>query len=382
MRILHVVTLISPDAAYGGPVRVALNQAATLEDRGHEVVVAAASRGYDPLPRYIADVPVRAFEAKTVIPGIGFAGVYGDGMTRWIADNVSKFDIVHVHLARDFVTLPAARVCTKRGVPVVVQPHGMIDFSSRLLAKPLDLFWTRPVLRSANTVFHLTPREALDLSDVAGDLPTLCELFNGVPQALARETSSIAARPEVLFLARLHPRKRPGMFVTMAQRLLKEGRVADFSLVGPDEGAGPEVNSLIAQFGLESRVRYEGHLPADRTAARLRRAAVYVLPAVDEPYPMSVLEAMAVGLPVVVTDTCGLAPLIEETGSGIVVGPDLESLVDAVRRILDAPALAMTMGVNARRTVSERLSMSSVADVLERRYEQAVCMASSAKKYN
>jgi glycosyltransferase involved in cell wall biosynthesis len=97
-----------------------------------------------------------------------------------------------------------------------------------------------------------------------------------------------------------------------------------------------------------------------------------VLPAIDEPYSMSVLEAMSVGLPVVVTDTCGLAPIIEETGSGIVVGSDLESLTEAVRRILDTPSLATTMGANAFRAASERMSMSSVADILERTY-QDIC---------
>ncbi|OBA86170.1 glycosyltransferase [Mycobacteriaceae bacterium 1482268.1] len=375
MRILHVVTLISPDAAYGGPVRVALNQAAALQDRGHDVVVAAAARGFDPLPDSIGGVRVELFEARTRIPRIGFAGLGAAGMTRWIGDHASEFDLVHVHLARDFVTLPAARVCLKRGIPVVVQPHGMIDFSSNLLAKPLDAFWTRPVLRSASTVFHLTPRESRDLRGVAGESLTMCELNNGVPEAIPRNASASGQQPEVLFLARLHPRKRPDMFVRMAQQLIAEGYGARFSLVGPDEGARSEAEALIAEFGLESYVRCEGHLDSDHTASRLRKAAVYVLPAVDEPYPMSVLEAMAVGLPVVVTDTCGLAPLVEETQSGIVVGPELESLTNAVRGLLDDPRKAIAMGENARRAVSERSGMASVTDVLERTYRRVLGLA-------
>jgi glycosyltransferase involved in cell wall biosynthesis len=81
---------------------------------------------------------------------------------------------------------------------------------------------------------------------------------------------------------------------------------------------------------------------------------------------------MSVGLPVVVTDTCGLAPLVEETNCGCVVGPDLDSLTDAVQRILDTPGLLNTMSDNARRAVAERLSMSAVAERLEQTYEHAV----------
>ena len=372
MRILHVVTLMSPDSAYGGPVRVALNQCNALQGRGHDVVVAAAARGYDRMPTSVGDVAVRVFDARTSLPGIGFAGLRGAGMSRWIGEHASEFDVVHVHLARDFVTLPAARACIRKKIPVVLQTHGMIDHSSKVLSKPLDIFWTRPVLRAASTVFYLTPREANDLREVVGGLESLWGLNNGVPLADPRESSSGVARPEVLFLARLHPRKRPAMFVQMAHRLIQQGYVANFALVGPDDGAQREVDALIAEYGLQSRVRYEGALPQDRAVARLRSASVYVLPAVDEPYPMSVLEAMSVGLPVVVTDTCGLAPLIEETRCGIVVGPDLDSMTDAVRRILDEPTLATEMAESARRAVVERLSMSAVADVLEGRYQRAV----------
>ncbi len=100
----------------------------------------------------------------------------------------------------------------------------------------------------------------------------------------------------MLFLARLHPRKRPTMFVRMAAALVEAGIDAHFSLVGPDEGEGAAVAKLIEQSSLQSRVSYEGPLKPAQSISRMRRAKVYVLPSVDEPYPMSVLEAMSVGL--------------------------------------------------------------------------------------
>lgn len=373
MRILQVVTLFSPRSAYGGPVRVALNQSAALRARNHEVVIAGAHSGYEYPPSEIGGTRVHLFPAGTALPGIGFAGLYARGMRTWLRGAISDFDIVHVHLARDFVTLPAARCALRQNVPLTVQTHGMIDPSDRWLARPLDRWWTRPVLRDAATVFHLTPSEAADLTAVAGDSLGLRELPNGVP---AMDPPAVrTTRPEVLYLARLHPRKRPDMFIQMAERLIREGVDADFVLVGPEEGVSGRTYELVAATGLGNRLRYEGPVHPDRALQRIARASVYVLPSVDEPYPMSVLEAMSLGLPVVVTDSCGLAPLIEEAHSGRVVGPDLNSLVNAVRDLLTNQAEARAAGKSAAEAVRNLLNMDRIVDILE----EAYCSASTAR---
>ena len=93
---------------------------------------------------------------------------------------------------------------------------------------------------------------------------------------------------------------------------------ARFTLVGPDEGEGP---ALRAALDGESQISWEGALAPGAIPRRMAAASVYVLPSVREPYPMSVLEAMSVGLPVVVSADCGLAPLVERTHCGIVTDP-------------------------------------------------------------
>lgn len=372
MRILHIVTLLSPDSAYGGPVRVALNQCASLNGRGHQTMVAAAARGYPTPPTSLQGVDVQGFPAKTMVPNIGFAGLRAAGMTRWLRRHLHDIDVAHVHLARDFVTLPAARVLAETGTPFVVQPHGMVDPSSRLLAKPLDRVWTQPTLETADTVFYLNPREKYDLRSVARRPLSLRELNNGVPESVSRSTDVRPRhRPEVLFLARLHPRKRPGIFVQMAQRLLEEGFDVDFTIAGPDEGAKRDIDRHLA-VKPDSRIRYEGSVAPEDVTTRLSAATIYVLPSVDEPYPMSVLEAMAVGLPVVVTDSCGLAPMITATKSGLVAGPDLDSLADSVRQLLTNSLLLRRASANARRAAAERLGMGPVTDILEESYRRAL----------
>lgn len=364
MRIISIVTLVSPDGAYGGPTRVAVNQAKALRARGHDVILAAAARGYDELPRHLDDVPVRLFPARTAVPGTGFAGLTSPELLVWLRKALKAADLVHVHAARDLITLPAAWLARREGVPYVLQTHGMIDESGRASAKALDRGLTRPVLRAAGAVFFLTPRERADVLAVNGAELPLVELFNGVPEAPA--VAEAEGGPEVLFLARLQSRKRPALFVQMAAALHAEFPEAHFTLVGPDEGEGDEVRRLLDVD--EPPAAWEGPLPPEKTIERMSRAAVYVLPSVDEPFPMSVLEAMSLGRPVVITDTCGLAPLVRETGAGIVTDASLESLVEAVRSLLADPEAARRMGEAARQATRDRLTMSAVAERLESVY--------------
>ncbi|MBO0901690.1 glycosyltransferase [Cellulomonas sp. zg-ZUI199] len=368
MRVLSVVTLFTPDGAYGGPTRVALNQAAALRAAGHDVRLAGGASGYDPLPDRVDDVAVDLFGVRRLLPGTGFAGLTSPGLRRWARRLLPGVDVVHVHLARDLVTLPVALDARRAGVPYVLQTHGMIDPSDHPLARPLDALATRRVLRDAAAVTHLTTDEAERLTAVAGPGLRLVELVNGVPVQPPRPTPGTR---EVLYLARLAPRKRPALFVSAAQRLAATHPDVRFTLVGPDEGEGDAVRALLARDDADGRITWEGPLPLDRTAARVARAAVSVLPSVDEPFPMSVIEAMSAGVPVVVTDTCGLAGRIRRAGAGEVAGPDEQSLVDAVDRLLGDADAARAAGEAGRRLTREELSIDAVRDRLESVYADA-----------
>jgi glycosyltransferase involved in cell wall biosynthesis len=92
----------------------------------------------------------------------------------------------------------------------------------------------------------------------------------------------------------------------------------------------------------------------------MRRASFYVLPSVNEPFPMSVLEAMAVGLPLILTESCGLADVVKSSGSGIIVDESKRGLVDAMRSLIVDPLLRKKMGIAAQRTAGELFSMDAV----------------------
>lgn len=371
MRVLHVTTLVSPDGAFGGPVRVAVNQTVALRESGHDAVLVAGERGHpDGPPEQLSGTPVHLFRARHLLPSTGFSGVVSPGLLRYLQSALLAVDVVHVHLGRDLVTLPAAWLARHAGVPYVLQTHGMVIPSRNPLAGPLDALLTRRLLRGASTVLCLNEHEQTQVQSVV-DRPLRLEvLSNGVP--VVDDVPALPARPEVLFCARLHPRKRPLMFAEMSRDLLARGVDASFVLVGPDEGEGAAVSQVVESVGNPDRLRWEGPLDPARTLDRMRRASLFVLPSVAEPMGMAVVEAMSVGRPVVVTSSCGLASMVAETGCGIVVDETHDGLVAGVASALADPPSLQHRSPLALQAARERYGMDDVVRRLERTYRRAV----------
>lgn len=369
MRILQVVSLLTPDGAFGGPARVALNQCAELIRRGHEVTLAAGTRGYSTSLSELDDVPVKLFAARTVVPFVGFPGMAAPGLAHWLASHATEFDVVHIHFGRDLMVLPVAAVTHRRRIPYVLQTHGMVTPSRQPLAPMLDALLTRRILRDAAAVCYLTDLERDQLQQVAGEALRLTRLPNGVPSYPAPKAQS--GPPEILFLGRLQTRKRPVLFVDMARALLADGLDARFTLVGPDEGEGAAVRAAI---GDERRISWTGPIDPGAVPKKLAAATVYVLPAEREPYPMAVLEAMSVGLPVVVRHDCGLARVIADSNSGVVADGSAVSLAAAVMTALSDP---VGYGRRARDTARCDFTMAAIGERLETRYREAVARSVS-----
>ncbi|MEU9797997.1 glycosyltransferase [Streptomyces sp. NPDC051000] len=370
MRVLHAVTLHSPSHAFGGPVRVALNLAKGLRARGHEARLLALGEGFpDPWPTSVEGVPAKLFPARRLLP-LGFSGMTSPALLASAGRLVRDADVVHVHLARDLVTLPVALAALRARKPLVLQTHGMVDPSGKLLAKVLDAVAVRRLLRGADAVLYLTPHEREGLDAVVGPpaLASAVRLVNGTPAQ--EERPAPGGAPRVLYSARLQARKRPVDFVDAAPAVLAVHPDAQFVVAGPDEGELGAVRARIAALGLGDRFTVPGALSSAEVLTELRRAHVYVLPSVEEPFPMSVLEALSVGVPSVVTHSNGLARDIAAAGAGRAVEPGPAGVADAVLALLD-PAANATASVAARKLATESFSMDAVLDTLLPVYEAA-----------
>jgi glycosyltransferase involved in cell wall biosynthesis len=329
MRIAQVVTYISSDGAFGGPVAAALAQSVELVRQGHSVELYAAWDGKAQV--HAPGVRLRLFPVPA--PRHGLAAILSLRLVAALRRERVSYDVVHLHFGRDLVSLSSWLAVAGRRTRLVLQPHGMVQPDARLKSRVVDAVVVRRALRTAHVVLTLTDREARDVRVVAGTPVRTASIGNGIPID-ARVDLGRPAPPQALFLARLHPRKNVMLFAEAARRLHAAGTRAGFRVIGPDEGDLPRLRSFLAEHRLERVVEYAGVLGPGRSGDELRRAALLVLPSVGEVYPMTVLESMAVGTPVVLSTECGLSPALAGAGAAAVVPPEAAALAAAMDDLL------------------------------------------------
>jgi len=167
--------------------------------------------------------------------------------------------------------------------------------------------------------------------------------------------------PVVLFVGRLRTRK--AVAVLLEAVALLEARGVD--LVLRVIGSGEQEEALAehrATLGLTSRVELSGAVPHDVIPEIYAAAAVFCLPSTYEGFPLAILEAMAVGLPVVSTTVSGIPEAVEHERTGLLVEPeDAAALADALGRLLTDVELRAEMGQRGKQRYLERFTIERVA---------------------
>lgn len=366
LKITHVVTYASEDGAFGGPLAVAIEQTQALAALGHEVELVMGWDG-----KVGVDVPgvqVRLFPVRKV-PRAGFSGFFSPALQHHLSTTLRKRDVVHVHLGRDLVTAPVARRAARSTTAVFVQTHGMVPPDQRLRAAVFDRLFIRRALTRAASVLVLTPEEEAGVAEVARGQATIDRVTNGVtvPHVVPHPNED-GRKLEVLFLARLHPRKRVLVFAEAAASVAESLPEVRFAVVGPDEGDLESLRTFISDRHLGDRIQYEGPVSPGAAPARIAKASVYVLPSVGEVVPMSVLEALAVGTPTLITESNGLAGILREHDAALVVDESPSALAQALREVLNSEPRRRELSAAGRRIIDAQFSSAAVARTLEHLY--------------
>lgn len=185
--------------------------------------------------------------------------------------------------------------------------------------------------------------------------PKLRVVHNGIPiEQFAAARGETRQSRVVLTVARLTQQKGIQYLLRAAAQIPD----ADFWIAGD----GPDCESLqadAAELGVANRVKFLGY--SQDVTPLLRRAELFVLPSLFEGLPVSVLEAMAAGVPVIATDVGGTREEIQSGQTGILVPPaDPDALAAAISGLLRDPDLALRMAAQAQIRVRQEFSVETM----------------------
>jgi glycosyltransferase involved in cell wall biosynthesis len=391
MYTLHVIDSFSPSA--GGPPEAVRQLAlASLEvGTGIEVVC--------------LDTPGESFLTGIPCPvhalGQSYLGRYrfSPRLWRWLRENAGRFDCIVMHGIWTFPGVALRFASRRAGRPYGIFVHGQLDpwFYKKYPLKHLKkmFYWPvqYPVLRDALAVFFTAESER-DLAktnfrpnewkgavvglgitdpekctkDPAGQIKTFYLRF-----------PELRDRRILLFLARIHAKKGCDLLLEAFGRIAASVPDADLVMAGPDqEGMQATLQGLAEQAGVGARVHWPGSIDGDLKWGALRACDAFVLSSHSENFGIAVVEALAVGRPVLISNKVNIWPEIESDGVGLVDDDTLEGTERLLRRWFDLlPAECEAMAARARASFLRRYTMNQTAVAIDRLFSSA---ASSAGK--
>ncbi len=362
-RWLQVLSHIAP--SYGGLSSSVPPLGAALTSKGMDISVAAFCNDSERVVPVELDVDQLSF--------------WPSGRRSWLtAERRSDFtrligtcDGVHIHGLWEQSTAAAAGAAQALGIPYVLSAHGMLEpwaLSQKRLKK---FFYTALVerrnVKRAACLHALTSAEMQQYRSFGARGPVAiipnAVTIPSVKQAglFLGQFPELLHRRIVLFLGRLHTKKGLDLLVESWSRFCSQWPEAVLVLAGPDaDGTGRRLELEASQRGLRGSIVFTGMLQAELKWSALAAAEGFILPSYSEGLSVGVLEAMGMGVPVIVTENCNM-PEVQSNGAGWVVKPEQGSITSALRGLLENSALVnQEIGLSGAQLVRARYSWPTI----------------------
>lgn len=364
MRILKVTQAYFPFLDRGGPAVKVHALAGGLARRGHSVTVLTADLGLRKLaaPGLPAERQKWGWRVREE-SGVEVIYLYtraryraltlNPSVLRFCAGSLRGFDLAHIYGLYDLLGPAVGSACRRRGIPYVLEPMGMSlpIIRSLRLKRTYHTLLGQQLMRGARRLIATSEQEAKELIAEGISASQVIVRRNGVaappvlpePGSFRRQWEIPADASLILFLGRLVSKKSPDLLLEAFARWRAgagQGLACRLVLAGPDEKDGylEKLKENARNLRVSEHVFFMGSLYGDAKWAAYRDADVFVLPSQNENFGNTAGEAIACGTPVIVTDRCGIAAMIEGR-AGLVIPYGAEPLEAALRQMLGDKAV-------------------------------------------
>ena len=378
MRLLHIIDTLSPES--GGPpeaVRQLVNAYVAI---GGDTEIVTLD---NPASEFLRDLPCPLHALDQTHLG-RFA--FSPRLWNWLRDNMDRFDGLIMNGLWSFPGIALRHTSRKAGKPYGIFAHGALDpwFNKQYPLKHLkkQLYWPlqSAVLRDASAVFFTTIVERdLALSSFRSAKWNSMVVPYGITDPLTRWSSSdslidelhrllpnLRGRHFLLFLARIHQKKGCDLLIEAFARLAPQAPDVDLVLAGPDqEGMQANLKRLTEHLGVRNRVHWPGLIGGKAKWGALMACDALVLPSHQENFGISVVEALSVGRPVLISNQVNIWPEVKSHGVGLVEPDSLEGTERLLRRWFELlPAEREAMAARARPCFLSRFEMTRTATII------------------
>jgi glycosyltransferase involved in cell wall biosynthesis len=358
-RVLQVVLSLNP----GGTERLVLEIVKRLHGELPMAVCCLDERGTWAAQLEALGVSVTALQRRP-----GFRPALAQGVADAIRQH--RASVVHAHQYSPFVYAALARLWLPR-TRIVFTEHGRLSdrppsrkrrMANQVLARLSSATFTVSSELRDHLVAEGFPARAVGV------------IYNGIELGPAPDPSARRLRREMLgvsddtlvigTIARLDPVKDLATLIRATARLAGR-RPAGLLIVGD----GPERQALEAvarETSAASAIRFVGH--RDDAREWLQACDVFANSSISEGVSLTILEAMAAGLPVVATKVGGTPEVVDETCGRLVPARDVDAMAVAIERLAEAPALRLSLGQAARARVEERFTIERMVEEYRRAY--------------
>lgn len=376
MKILQVIPSVSP--ALGGPTEVVLNLVKALREGGVDAEIVTTNDN----DTNLLDVPLNQRIEYEQVP-VWFLPrfnppikqyIFSPAITNWLWQNIRNYDILDNHYLFSYSSTCAGAIARWQNVPYTVRTMGQLApwalAQSRLKKQVYSFLIERHNLNRAAAIHCTSDGEVEDVRNFGIKTPTVTlplgvnqpDIWPQAKQKIRQIYGIDRETPIVLFLSRLHYKKRPDLLIKSVKNLV--AKEYKFHLLLAGSGETDYLNylqELVGDLGLTGNITFTGFVTGQDKDAILQGSDIFVLPSFSENFGIAVAEALAHGLPVIITPDIQIAPEIATAKAGLVVPGEEEALANAIAQLLASPQQRQIIGENGKNLVKQRYSWSTIA---------------------
>jgi glycosyltransferase involved in cell wall biosynthesis len=417
MKLLTVIPSYCPAFQFGGPIYSVHSLNKSMLKKGIDLTVYTTNAGLDdrvPINKEISidGLKITYFSYTKVLDILGASGWHFSlPMTKALQNTLIRFDIIYIVAVWNFPIAVSSYFCRNLKKPYVISPRGLLypyTFQNKLWKKFLYFqFIAKRDLNHASAIHYTTLDElenchsSLGLTNEALVIPNgidLSEFKNRCKKdTFTRRFNYLKGKKIIIFLGRITRKKGLDNLIKAYRLLLRQRNDVHLLIVGADdEGYGQKLKTSIRDAGLRyldvdidnknlakssysnksiqelksAQVTFTGMLEGKQKLEALSCSDVFVLPSYSENFGMAVIEAMACGVPVVISNKVGIHRDVKCHRAGIVVENDPTSLFEGIKMLLDNGSLREVVTKNGYGLVRDHYDIDKVADMMIKAYEE------------